>query len=211
MRTAAILGLVCISCFGAGVALRLAGAPGQEAGPRAIPGPSNEMPEQVLTIRWQRLQDSAGQTCDRCGITEQTIEQAGQLLAVCLKPLGFRVAVEKSTLTPAQFALDPSQSNRIWIGDQPLETVLGAKTGTSQCAGVCGEKSCRAMVVNGRSYEAIPVELIVRAGMKVAADMIEPNPPAGSKSAVPCCGSSAQGTRPSSQASGSAPKPCCEK
>jgi len=38
------------------------------------------------------------------------------------------------------------------------------------------------MVVDGRTYETIPPELIVRAGLRVAADLVEPAAPTKS-----CC------------------------
>ncbi len=205
MARTLVLICFCLMCLGAGVVLRLAGIPNRERDLRLPLNPSSVVPEKVLTIRWQRLQDTAGQTCNRCGNTEQTIEQAQQLLATALKPLGLRVSIEKSVLTPAQFALDPTQSNRIWIGEEPLETILGAKTGISQCAGVCGTSSCRTIVVDGRTYEAIPPELIIRAGLKVAADMIQP------KDTAPCCGSPAQAILTASQPATSLRKSCCQR
>jgi hypothetical protein len=85
-----------------------------------------------------------------------------------------QVRVIKSPLTSAQFKLDPSESNRIWIGDETLENILGAKAGTSTCSGCCGDSPCRTTVVDGQSYETIPPELIVRAGLRVAADLVRP-------------------------------------
>jgi hypothetical protein len=136
--------------------------------------PGGSAPDQTLVIRWQRLVDETGDTCGRCGNTEQAIDKAQRLLAKSLRPLGMRVRVVKSQLTAAQFKLDPSESNRIWIGEETLETILGAKTGASACAGVCGGNPCRTTVVDGQSYETIPAELIVRAGLHVAADLLRP-------------------------------------
>jgi hypothetical protein len=133
--------------------------------------------DKTLVIRWQRLVDDSGDTCGRCGSTEQSIDEARRLLAASLKPLGMRVRVVKSQLTAAQFKFDPSESNRIWIGEETLDTILGAKTGTSACAGVCGGNPCRTTVVDGQSYETIPAELIVRAGLRVAADLLKPVAP----------------------------------
>lgn len=132
------------------------------------------VPDKTLVIRWQRLVDEAGDTCGRCGNTEQSMDEAQRLLAASLKPLGIGVRVIKTQLTTAQFELTPGESNRIWIGDQPLDAILGAKTGTSACAGVCGGRPCRTTLVDGRSYETIPAELIVRAGLRVAADLVQP-------------------------------------
>ena len=131
----------------------------------------------ALVIRWVRLVDTGGSTCDRCGGTERSIDEAHQLLATSLNPLGILVSLEKVQLSPERFKLNPSESNRIWIADQPLETILGAKSGMSQCGGCCGDSACRTTVVDGRTYETIPPELIVRAGLKVAANMIQPASP----------------------------------
>jgi len=87
------------------------------------------------------------------------------------------VRVVKTQLTAEQFKLDPSESNRIWIGEEMLDTILGAKTGTSACAGVCDGSPCRTTLVDSQSYETIPAELIVRAGLHVAADLLQPAAP----------------------------------
>ncbi len=136
----------------------------------------------MLVIQWQRLTESSGDTCGRCGNTERSIDEAGRLLTASLRPLGIRVSVVKARLTPEMFGLDPSQSNRIWIANQPLEEIIGAQTGVSRCSGCCGDRDCRTTVVDGRSYETIPPELIVRAGLKVAANMIQPVPPQSAES-----------------------------
>lgn len=129
----------------------------------------------TLVIRWQRLTESGGDTCGRCGNTERSVDEAGRLLATSFKPLGIRVSVVKARLTPEQFKLDAGQSNRIWIAEQPLEDILGAKSGMSRCSGCCGDSDCRTTIVDGRAYETIPAELIVRAGLKVAANMVQPS------------------------------------
>jgi hypothetical protein len=48
----------------------------------------------------------------------------------------------------------------------------------SRCSGCCGDSDCRTTVVDGRVYETIPPELIVRAGLKMAANLIQPRRPA---------------------------------
>jgi hypothetical protein len=143
------------------------------------------MSDKTIVIRWQRLVDDKGDTCNRCGNTEHSVEEAKRLLAASLGPLGMRVKLVKSQLTPEQFKLDPTESNRIWIDDAPLDKILGAKTGESPCCGSCGDSNCRTMIVDGQTYETIPRELIVRAGLRVAADLVELPSPAGN-----CCPSS---------------------
>ncbi len=155
-----------LACWGA-VALLLGGCA----------GPGGSASDRTLVIRWQRLVDETGDTCGRCGNTERSIGEAQRLLAASLKPLGLRVRVVKTQLTAEQFKLDPSESNRIWIGEETLDTILGAKTGASACAGVCGGSPCRTTVIDGRSYETIPAELIVRAGLHVAANLLQPAAP----------------------------------
>lgn len=158
----------CISLACCGAAILLLGGCASAGGPAQ---------DKTVVIRWQRLVDQAGDTCGRCGNTERSIDDAQRLLAASLKPLGMRVRVIKTQLTAGQFELDPSESNRIWIGEETLDTILGAKTGSSACAGVCGGSPCRTTVVDGQCYETIPAELIVRAGLHVAADLLQPVAP----------------------------------
>ena len=147
-----------------------------------LAGCASSAQEKTLVIRWQRLVNEKGETCDRCGNTERSIDEAHRLLAASLKPLGMQVTLEKTPLTLAQFKLELSESNRIWVGDAPLEKILDAKTGESPCCGSCGDSNCRTVIVDGRTYETIPPELIVRAGLRVAADLVQPAAPARS-----CC------------------------
>lgn len=127
-----------------------------------------------LLIRWRRLVDEAGRTCDRCGSTGSAVERAVDLLRRALKELGIDVALKAEVLDPATFAEDPLESNRIWIGGMPIEGWLSAAGGKSRCCSACGEAECRTMTVDGRTYEAIPVELIVKAGLLAAARLMQP-------------------------------------
>jgi hypothetical protein len=128
--------------------------------------------KQALRVRWQRLVDEKGQTCDRCGGTGRATEDGVKTLRRCLKPVGIDVVWEKSALSPAAFSKDPLQSNRIWIGDKPIEEWLQAKVGKSQCSGACGQSECRTLTVDGKTYDTIPAELIVKAGLLAGATMI---------------------------------------
>jgi hypothetical protein len=132
--------------------------------------------EQALRVRWQRLVDDKGQTCDRCGGTERATEQGVNTLRRCLKPTGIQVVLDKTALTPAEFAKDPLESNRIWIADKPFEEWLQAKVGKSQCSGACGQSECRTLTVDGKTYDTIPAELIVRAGLLAAASLVGNRP-----------------------------------
>ena len=128
----------------------------------------------LLTISWQRLLTADGKTCDRCGGTEASIAAAEKQFAAALSPLGFRVVVEKRGLGAAYFSKNTTESNRIWIGNRPIEELLHAAVSSSACCGPCGDNECRSVTIDGRMYETIPPYLIVRAGLKAAADLLEP-------------------------------------
>ena len=126
----------------------------------------------TIRIVWQRLLSLQGQTCDRCAATELALQQAVETLQQVLAPLQMQVEFHRQALTLAQFNQDPQASNRIWIDDQPLETWLGASTGTSPCCSVCGDAACRTLECDQQSYEAIPPRLIIKAGLLAAAQRL---------------------------------------
>lgn len=125
-----------------------------------------------LTITWQRLLDEREETCSRCGTTEEAVEAAVKSLSQALDPLGIKVKLQKRSLSFQEFKADPAQSNRIWIAHEPIEKWLMARSGESPCCGPCGDSECRTVTVGGVTYEAIPRELIVKAGMLAAAEML---------------------------------------
>ena len=139
----------------------------------------------VLTIAWQRMVTDEGETCDRCGGTEVELGKAIQTLRESLGPLGIEVAAAETALTIEECASDIMQSNRIVIGGRALADWLGGKVGSSVCGSCCGaigeEVECRTLTVDGRTYEMIPAELIVRAGLVAASELV--SVPSGS----PCC------------------------
>ena len=126
----------------------------------------------TLMIKWQRLL-SKGQTCPRCGSTEDEVEKAVTVLGQALKPLSIEVVLEKGELSVEQFKQDTLQSNKVWINDRLLEDWLGAQTGQSECCEVCGPNDCRTMTVAGDVHEVVPVELIVKAGLLAAAQLVD--------------------------------------
>jgi Domain of unknown function (DUF2703) len=125
-----------------------------------------------LPITWKRLVKE-GETCPRCGSTQQNLASAVAKLEPALRPLGIQPLLESVVIDDAAFRAAPSESNRIWIGGKPMEHWLGASIGESPCCTVCGGQSCRTMEVGGRTYETIPEALIVRAAMVAASAMIE--------------------------------------
>jgi hypothetical protein len=156
----------------------------------------------VLQIRWQRLLDEKNQTCERCGSTEQELQKAFQSLKKSLAPLGIEVALEKRALDPATCAKDVTQSNRIWIGERALEEWLGGKVGESPCGFCCEELGdsveCRTVIIGDQTFEAIeaiPAQLIVKAGLIAASQLVE------------ISGTEACGQQPSATEAGSSE--CC--
>lgn len=119
----------------------------------------------TIKIVWQRLVDEQGATCDRCEGTEQELDKAVRFLQKTLAPAGIQFPVEKKALDRQEVAPDPSQSNRIWIDGKPLEKWLGAEVGKSPCCGPCEGLECRTLETGGTSYETIPAELIIKAGL----------------------------------------------
>lgn len=113
-----------------------------------------------------------GQTCPRCGSTETEIGKAVTLLTQSLAPLGIAVVLEKSELSNEQFACAPLQSNAIRIDGKLLEEWVGGETGQSPCCEVCGPNDCRTMAVGSEVFEVIPTELIVKAGLLAAAQLL---------------------------------------
>ena len=128
------------------------------------------IPMEVLKIRWQRLVFQ-GQTCPRCAETEEQVDKAFQILKQCLAPLGIGVTLDKKVLTPETFARHVMESNRIWIGERPLEEWLEGRVGQSLCCGPCGETECRTVEVGERIYETISSRLILKAGLIAASRM----------------------------------------
>lgn len=120
-----------------------------------------------LNIKWQRLVVE-GDTCKRCGLTEEEVEKAVSKLKKSLQPLGIKVELEKGVLSEKEFNKNPKQSNLILINGRPLEEWLDADTGENECCSVCGENNCRTVIVGNKEHEAIPSELIVRAGLRAA-------------------------------------------
>jgi len=135
----------------------------------------------VLNIRWQRLVDATNQTCDRCGSTGAAVVRAVEMLTRGFKELDVEVLLKVEALDSAMFAQAPLESNRIWIGGFLPEWWLSASSGKSQCCSACGDAECRTLTVDGKTYEAIPVELIIKAGLLAAARLFQPESSEG------CC------------------------
>jgi len=113
----------------------------------------------TLVISWQRLV-SDGDTCPRCGSTEEELEKAVAQLKGKLGPKGISVILEKKEMTKEEFQQNPLGSNKILFNNVSLEDLLDAKAGHSKCCDVCGGEECRTIETEGKNYETIPAELI---------------------------------------------------
>lgn len=135
-----------------------------------------------LPIVWQRLVDSEGRTCDRCGSTYDELQQAVATLKQVLRPLDIEPTLEIKELNEATFRTDPSQSNRVWIAGKPIEQWLDAKVASSRCDSVCGDSDCRTIELENTTFQTIPSQLILKATLIAAAEFV----PANSESRHEC-------------------------
>ena len=125
-----------------------------------------------LPIVWQRLVDSGGQTCERCGTTYKELQLALVKLKEILRPLDIEPILEIREIDTASFEADPFQSNRIWIADEPIENWLGARVASTPCCSVCGDSECRTIELGNEVFEAIPSELILKAALVAASQLV---------------------------------------
>jgi hypothetical protein len=108
----------------------------------------------ILPIVWQRLVDTGGKTCERCGTTYEGLQQAVAKLEQVLRPLGIETTFETREIDRDSFTADPSQSNRVWIAG--------------------GDSECRTIEMGKDVFEAVPSELIVKAALVAASELVEP-------------------------------------
>lgn len=124
----------------------------------------------LLEIVWQRVLVGA-ETCERCGDTGGSVRRACKRLREVLAPRGIEVALTEKSLPP--FAV--AESNRVFFDGRALEDILGAEVGLNHCQSCCellgGQTDCRTLIFEGREHEALPEELLVRAGL-LAADRL---------------------------------------
>lgn len=165
------------------------------AGGSAFAGSKEVNHTKTITISWQRLVDEKGQTCERCASTEEELQKAFQSLKQSLTPLRIEVILEKKALNPTTCAKDISQTNRIWVGERTLEEWVGAQVGKSPCGFCCEELGdsveCRTIIFEGKTYETIPANLIIKASLLAASQLLTVGPD------TPSCGDKSQTKKPS--------------
>lgn len=126
-----------------------------------------------MPILWKRFV-KGGETCTRCGNTRRELEAAVEKLAASLRPLGIEPVLETQEIDEEAFKANPSESNRVWIAGKPIEKWLDASVGMSRCCSVCGDSDCRTLEVGGRTYETIPEQQFIKAGLIAGSQMMTP-------------------------------------
>jgi len=129
-------------------------------------------PGKVVVLSWQRPQAAACKGCEKCGPTQAEMQKAAAQLNEKLAGRGVRVRVEEAVgARPGKKAI--VSGTNVWVCDVPLETWLGAGIGVKPCDCSSGGQSmsCKVVNLNGQSYQVIPADLVVRAGL-LAADML---------------------------------------
>lgn len=126
-----------------------------------------------LIIKWQRLLNDKEQTCPRCSETGEKVKAGVSRLKNALIELGIEVELIQESLDFSAFANNPLQSNSILINDKLLEEWLGGETGKSKCCDVCGDSECRTISFGENIFESIPENLIIKAGLLAAAELVE--------------------------------------
>lgn len=127
-----------------------------------------------LEILWQRVTVDGG-TCQRCGDTGQSVRRMAETLRAELAPLDIEVVLTEKALPP--FAVE--ESNRVFFNGRAVEDILGARhevaVGMNHCQSCCdmlgGQTDCRTLCVDGQEHEALPEELLLRAGRLAASEL----------------------------------------
>lgn len=126
-----------------------------------------------LIIQWQRLIDDKDQTCPRCSATGETVKTGVSKLKNALAELGIEVELIQKAIDFSTFVNNPLQSNSILLNGKLLEEWIGGKTGKSECCDVCGDSECRTISFGKNTFESIPENLIIKAGLLAAAELIK--------------------------------------
>lgn len=125
-------------------------------------------------------------------MTYEALQRAVAKLKDVLGPLGIAPTLEIREIGEKSFPADPSASNRIWIAGRSLEEWLDARVGSSRCCSVCGNSNCRTVEIAGAVFESIPEDLILKATLVAAAQMITPTgeavPGHDRNDSTKCCG-----------------------
>jgi len=115
-------------------------------------------PQKVdLRIEWRHY-DKSGATCERCGDTGLNLKQVVEEYAA----KGVAIELKETMLDESRI----SESNLVLINGIPLEELLAATTGESDCPSCScltgSDTSCRTVQCDGETFEELTPELIRR-------------------------------------------------
>ncbi|MCS7249619.1 MAG: DUF2703 domain-containing protein [candidate division WOR-3 bacterium] len=130
------------------------------------------MNKKILEIKWQRLVYK-GETCSRCEDTERELNKAVSFLTRFFTPIGIEIILKKEEISLSEFEKDPLKSNEILINNIPIENYLSGKIGQSPCCSVCGPSQCRTLEINGKVYETITADIIIKAAFLAVSQLFE--------------------------------------
>ncbi len=186
---------------------------GGEQDTAEVKAPADESAEvaqapRTLVLEWQRMIDEDGNVCCGSEDTRMAVETAREKLAKELKDHGIKVVLAKSDFSPAECRDCPERANRILVGGRGVDYGLQAEVGKSPCEGFCkqalGDKgSCQTLMYEGKTYDVVPAELIVKAGLAAAAN------PSTFKTADKCAGCPSKSGCPSSMKAATSCKGNC--
>lgn len=122
------------------------------------PGDSITRISAPIRIEWRHY-DKAGATCDRCGDTGANLKQViGEYARH-----GVVIELQETLLDEGRI----DESNLVLVNGLPLEELLTATTGASDCPSCScltgSETSCRTVQCGGEVYEELTPELIRKA------------------------------------------------
>jgi hypothetical protein len=114
----------------------------------------------ALRVEWRRLLVD-GRTCERCGQTGGAVERAVERARL---ESGLEVELVVVALGPERI----DESNLVTVDGVAIEALLGAlpmATACDSCSDLTGDANCvcRAVDLDGRVFEALDEEMILRA------------------------------------------------
>jgi hypothetical protein len=141
--------------------------------------------EPTLVIRWQHTVCQNENPCERCINTPLEIQRAYKDLKASLTGLGIVVTFEEKKMK--------EHDDHIFINDHDITDLLEGETIRTACLNCLDDKgdprTCNTLKLGDNTYEVIPAELIIKAGLVAASELVTPapEPPCGEKKS-PCKG-----------------------
>nr|WP_269433192.1 DUF2703 domain-containing protein [Dethiosulfatarculus sandiegensis] len=116
-----------------------------------------------MKTEWKHL-DKDGRTCERCAHSKEKVPRAVEELDGEFRPRGWTVTLKGTLLTKKGFI----ESNQVLLNGKPLEKILPQAAKSEICCSSCknlpGLRTlCQTIWHQGKTYEAIPPDLIPEA------------------------------------------------